>query len=485
MCVLRKNKELTGKRRAAARRACLGVGAIIVLFALSAAPAPVAATEANGVAGTVEVALGSRTTAIKVPAGKSEHVHTDTGFADVIVADPDIADVAPLTDRSLSVFGKKIGTTRVSVYSEEKRLVGVFDIEVSYDTGTLASELAHRFPHAHLKVSSVNGRIMLSGQAPDGPTVDQAVQIAKQFGQEVINSVQVAQAQQVLLEVRFVEVNRTAQRELGIGWRVASKAVTAAIGTTSLLSGNVPFGTVIGHLLQGGTSADAIIQALEERDMARRLAEPNLVALSGDTASFLAGGEIPIPISTSLGQVSVEWKRFGVGLAFTPTVLSDGLINLKIEPEVSQLDPTQVVQFGGIVIPTIIVRRANTTLELRDGQSFAMAGLLQDIGATSQQQLPWLGEVPVLGALFRSAEYQKKETDLVIIVTPHLVQPMRPGEVARVPTDNTLPGNDADLFLGGQPELPLPMQRQLANVDRAPGGHILELGRGASYAEGH
>jgi pilus assembly protein CpaC len=334
-------------------------------------------------------------------------------------------------------------------------------------------------------VSSVNGRIMLSGQAPDGPTVDQAVQIAKQFGQEVINSVQVAQAQQVLLEVRFVEVNRTAQRELGIGWRVASKAVTAAIGTTSLLSGNAPFGTVIGHLLQGGTSADAIIQALEERDMARRLAEPNLVALSGDTASFLAGGEIPIPISSSLGQVSVEWKRFGVGLAFTPTVLSDGLINLKIEPEVSQLDPTQVVQFGSIVIPTIIVRRANTTLELRDGQSFAMAGLLQDTGSTSQQQLPWLGEVPVLGALFRSAEYQKKETDLVIIVTPHLVQPMRPGEVARVPTDNTLPANDADLFLGGQPELPLPMQRQLANVDRAPGGHILELGRGASYAEGH
>ena len=483
MCLLGKDVRANKKDRAIDWRACFAAGAIGMVAALGTPSASAVAAEINGVAGVVEVALGNRATPIRVPVGKSEHVHTDLGFADVVVADPEIADVAPLTDRSLSVFGKKLGTTRVSVYSEGKRLIGVFDIEVSYDTGTLARELGRRFPRAHLKVSSVNGRIMLSGEAPDGPTVDQAVQIAKQFGQDVINSVRVAQAQQVLLEVRFIEVNRTATRELGIGWEVASKSVGAALGTASLLSGNAPFGTVIGHMLRGGNSADAIIRALEERNMARRLAEPNLVALSGDTASFLAGGEIPIPISSSLGQVTVEWKRFGVGLAFTPTVLSDGLINLKIEPEVSQLDPTQVIQFGNIVIPSLIVRRANTTLELRDGQSFAMAGLLQNSASTAQQQLPWLGEVPVLGALFRSAEYQKKETDLVIIVTPHLVRPMRPGEIARVPTDTTLPANDADLFLAGQPELPLPMQRQLANVERAQGGHILDLGTGGSYAE--
>ncbi len=431
----------------------------------------------------VDVSHGVRTAAIRVSTGKSENVHTDTSFTDVVVGDPEIADVAPLTDRSLSILGKKIGTTRVSVYGDGKRLVGVFDVEVSYDVTKLGAELARRFPQAHFRVSSVNGRIMLSGDAPDGMVLDKAVTLAKQFGPEVINSVQVAQPQQVLLEVRFIEVSRSASRELGIQWNVIGSNVSATLGLPNLVSNATPFGTVVANLLKGGTNVDAIIRALEERDMARRLAEPNLVALSGDTASFLAGGEFPFPVAAQLGTVTIEWKRFGVGLAFTPTVLSNGLINMKIEPEVSQLDPSNVLQVGSVTLPSLIVRRANTTIELRDGQSFAMAGLLQNTGTTNQKQLPWIGEVPVLGALFRSAQYQKKETDLAIIVTPHIVRPTRPGDTVRAPTDSSLPANDADFFLLGQSELPPSMQRRVDGVARPLAGHILDLSLGGSYAQ--
>jgi pilus assembly protein CpaC len=466
-------------------------GALIAAIGIAAAVAlwPIAFAQAAD--SLVALGSGQRTESIVVPTGKSQNIRTDTNFVDVVVGDPEIADVMPLTDRSLSILGKKIGTTRVSVYAEGKKLIGVFDIEVSYDVPKLAAELRQRFPRAQLRVSSVNGRIMLSGTCPDGPTLDQAVTIARQFGPDVINSVQVLQAQQVLLEVRFVEIQRTAARELGINWDVVGKNVIATIGQaattagqTALISGNPPFGSVavIGGLLAHGVKIDAIISALEQRDVARRLAEPNLVALSGDTASFLAGGEFPFPVSSSLGQVTIEFKRFGVGLGFTPTVLSNGVINLKIEPEVSQLDPTNVITVSGTTIPSLIVRRANTTVELRDGQSFAIGGLLQNNVDAQQKQLPWLGSVPVLGALFRSALYQKKETDLVIIVTPHIVQPMRPGDVARVPTDDALPGNDADLFLLGEAEITPSMKRRLAGVEPPLVGHILDLGRGPVHA---
>jgi pilus assembly protein CpaC len=469
--------------RARRRRPRWSGGALLftaVVVGLGGALLPVHAVAAES--NVIELGPGGRAASIKISAGKSENIHTDASFGEVVVSDPDIADVMPLTDHSLSILGKKIGTTRVSVYAEAKKLVGVFDIEVTYDTSYLGTELARRFPYAHFRVSSVNGKILLSGEAPDAVTLDSAVTIAKQFGPDVINSVQVAQPQQVLLEVRFVEVTRNASRELGINWNAAANSLTANLGTNSLLSGTAPFGNIVANLLKGGTSVDLIIKALEERDMARRLAEPNLVALSGDTASFLAGGEFPFPVAAQLGTVTVEWKRFGVGLAFTPTVLSNGLINLKIEPEVSQLDPTNTITVGSTVLPSLIVRRANTTIELRDGQSFAIAGLLQNIGNTQQQQLPWLGDVPVLGTLFRSAQYQKKETDLAIIVTPRLVRPTRPGDTVRTPTDSTLPANDADFFLLGKSELTRPEKRQYEGVELPPAGHILDLPRRAYHA---
>jgi pilus assembly protein CpaC len=470
----------------------------------------------------IEVGAGKRTAIVNVYIGKTEDVRTDTSFVEVTVGDPEIADVNPLTDRSLSILGKKSGTSRVSVYAEGKKLIGVFDVEVRYDTSMLSSELKRRFPYARFNVTSVNGRILITGTSPDGPTVDRAIQIARQFGPDVINSVQVLAPQQVVLEVRFIEATRQASRELGVQWNVFGNNLLANVGNRTaaaqlpvtntggglfsqpgvtsggpnvapgsvtispvavagVLSGTAPFGAMVGKMIKGGLEVDAIVSALEQKGLARSLAEPNLVALSGDTASFLAGGEFPVPVPGALGQISIDYKRYGVGLAFTPTVLGDGLINMKVEPEVSQLDTSHPVTVAGISVPPLIVRRASTTVELRDGQSFVIGGLLQSNGQNALSQLPWLGDVPVLGALFRSTSYQKNETDLAIIVTPRLVRPTRPGDVVATPLDGSLPVNDFDLFVMGKIEVSRPTARILAGAQtREFAGHVLDLPKGGA-----
>ncbi len=467
----------------------------------------------------VALSAARRTASVAITAGKTQDVRVDAPFADVMVGDPEVADVTPLTDHSLSILGKKIGTTRVSVYGEGRRTVGIFDVEVSYDVTRLALEL-NRITGGGLRVSSVNGRIMLSGTAPDAVTLDKAVVIARQFAPDIINAVQVLQPQQVVLEVRFVEASREAGRELGVQWNtfgkntltnigsqvpagnlpittpggpfqqpgysgpgaqlggqniLASQLPISPIAAAGVLSGAAPFGFLLGALNRGNFSVNVALNALEQKGLIRSLAEPNLVALSGDTASFLAGGEFPIPVPGSLGTVTIDYKKYGVGLAFTPTVLRQGLINLKIEPEVSELDRSNPVVIAGISVPPLIVRRASTTIELRDGQSFVIGGLLQNKSTTHQQQLPWLGDVPVLGALFSSKRYQKDETDLAIIVTPRLVRPTRPGDLVKTPLDNTLPANDIDFFLMGKAEVTPADVRLAVGHQRRFVGHILDL----------
>jgi pilus assembly protein CpaC len=476
-------------------------GALAMALAVAAVPGFVATASAQRV---ISIASPSRTASVQVPVGKSQDVRTDAAFVDITIGDPEIADVHPLTDRSLSVLGKKIGTTRVSIYGENKKLIGIFDVEVSYDVSRLAEEIAHRFPHSKLRVSSVNGRILLSGSAADAPTLDTALTLAKQFGPEVINSVVVAAPQQVMMEVRFIEVSRSAGRELGVQWNVFSKSGVANVGSrqnasnlpisaptsstnipigeiaAGVLSGASPFGFALGRMINAGTTIDVLINALEEKGIARTLAEPNLVAMSGETASFLAGGEYPIPVASQFGQITVDYKRYGVGLAFTPTVLSGGQINIKIEPEVSEIDTTRSVAVGAsITVPALTVRRASTTIELRDGQSFMIGGLLQSNGRNDVEQLPWLGEVPVLGALFRSASYQKRETDLAIIVTPRLARPMRPGDPIKTPLDNAVAASDLDLFVNGKIEAPKSQLRP-GLPERPFVGHILSLPKGAA-----
>ncbi len=415
---------------------------------------------------------------LRVTINKSETVRVDRPFKEVLVGSSEVADVMPLTDRSIYVLGRKIGITRLTVLDDNKRVMGIVDVEVSYDLSELRRKLARLLPAASIDIRTVNGKIMLSGSVPDAISLNKALALAEEFAPEsVINSLTVSSPQQVMLEVRFVEVNRDSTRDLGVGWNVLGKnfnAITDIAGRTAegaagaLLSGNSPFGAAIASFVTGDVKIDSIIRALEQRGLARRLAEPNLVALSGDTASFLAGGEFPFPVQADDDKISIEFKKFGVGLAFTPTVLSHGLINLKIEPEVSELNPTGGLEVNGVKIPSLAVRRAQTTVELRDGQSFAIAGLLQASHTKTQSQLPWIGEVPVLGALFRSASYQKKETDLVIIVTPRLVKPKIPGGKLITPLDKRIAGNDIDFFLHGKQEIPIA-------GPQPESGHILEL----------
>jgi len=495
-----------GTARAARARRFLTTLAAAAVVASAGLVSP-AAIDAASAQRVLQLTGANRTATVLVPVGKTEDLRIDSPFTDITVGDPDVADVAPLTDRAISVLGKKVGTTRVTVYAEGRRHVGIFDIEVTYEVSRLAIEVA-RVAGPGIKVSSVNGRIMLSGTAQDAVTLDRAVTIARQFAPEIINTVVVAAPQQVMLEVRFIEASRQAGRELGVQWNVFNSRMTANVGSrrpannlpinapssptnipvgevaAGVLSGASPFGFMLGRMLAGGTTIDVLINALEQRGLVRTLAEPNLTTLSGDTASFLAGGEIPIPISQSgaNNSITVEWKRYGVGLAFTPTVLNGGLINLKIEPEVSQLDPNNEIAIGAGLrpIPAIIVRRAATTIELRDGQSFMIGGLLQNESKANVEQVPWLASLPVLGQLFASRSYLKKETDLAIIVTPRLVKPARPGSVIATPLDNTIPANDADFFLTGNAELTRTDQRALVGHGVPFSGHILDLPKGAT-----
>ncbi|MCC2109007.1 MAG: type II and III secretion system protein family protein [Hyphomicrobiales bacterium] len=447
------------------------------LAALLVAAAPLVASPTHAAGAMHRVSFGNGTVAQSVSKGATKTVQTDLAYVDLVVGDPEIADVMPLTDRSFYVHGKKIGMTTVTAYDAQRRRIGAIDLEVGYSTGRLAAELRKQIPNARIKVSSVNGRILLSGEAPDAVAQDAALTIAHQFGGEVLNQMKITSPQQVMLEVRFLEASRQAGKELGVKWDVASKRLNASIGASNLISGATPFGAVLGQLLSGGTKVDVLVQALEGRGLARRLAEPNLTAMSGQTASFLAGGEFPFPVAGANGAVSVEFKKFGVGLSFTPTVLANGVISLKIEPEVSQIDVTNAVSIGGISIPSLVVRRVSTNVELKDGQSFALAGLLQSVSSENINALPWINDVPVIGALFRSTAFERRETELAVIVTPHLVRPTRPGQKLRSPLDATVSVNDVERFLLGKQEIaPADLRVAQGRLVRAGGGHILDLG---------
>jgi pilus assembly protein CpaC len=436
---------------------------------------------------------------IVIPVNKSVTIPVSRPFSSAVVGSPEIADSLPMTDRALYIQAKKIGTTNVSIYDENMRLIKVVDVEVAFDTGNLQSKIRASTGNTGIRVSNDNGQVVLSGTASDALTADKAFNLAKAWSPNgaVINAMTVASPQQVMLKVRFLEVSRTAGRQLGINWTAINGSGTRGVTTGegglvtsppqiggtqngtvtcspsgtcppfgsgifqavgTLVGSNVgaPFGVILAEIVNKGIKIDSLITALETKGLLQRLAEPNLVALSGDTASFQAGGQFPVPVAITSGigvaTPTIEFKDFGILLRFRPTVLSNGIINLSINPEVSELDFTNAVSISGTTIPSILLRRATTTVELRDGQSFAIAGLLQADNARNISQLPWIGSVPVLGALFRSASYQKDEADLVIIVTPSFVQPAPPGARLATPFDDTVPSNDVDFFLFGQTE---------------------------------
>ncbi len=412
---------------------------------------------------------------LRVIRNKSRTFEVTVPFAQAIVGSPEIADVLPVSDRVLYVQGKKVGTTNVSIFDKNKHIIGILDVEVTVDTRAVAQRIRANVGSKGITVSSSQEQLILGGHARNAVDAEQAVQIAGSTEKDVkiVNLIQIDSAQQVMLKVRFVEATRTAERDLGFTWFASNgKGRGAVLGLGSfvqgasgsvinnpgLLSSSTPFAVGLANLASKGANVDLLISALETKGVVRILAEPDLVALSGDTASFLAGGEVPIPVAqTSTGTtpiITVDYKPFGVQLTFQPTVLANGIINLRLMPSVSQLDYANAVSQGTFLIPALTKREAKTTIELRDGQSFAIAGLLQSEGLRNIDQVPWLGSVPVLGSMFRSSEYQQKETDLVVIVTPSLVAPAAPGQKLATPLDNRMPSNDADFFLVGQTEVP-------------------------------
>ena len=480
----------------------LAVGVVVL--------APTRNALANGPSESAPLILNdpARVEHTRLTVNKSRTLKFTRAFAEALVASPDIADVVPLTDQSIYVIGKRIGLTRLTLLDRDKRLMGIVEIEVTFDLKGLREELMRNVPRAHLRISTANGRIILGGIVPDAVALAKVVAITEQFtaGCEeqteapakspppasatqptsvqlqistqvtqktgpgpkcFVNSLTVKAPQQVLLEVRFVEAQRSAARDLGFSWSANSARFSMLTGIGGFPSANVPFGQFLARVLDGGTKVDVLIEALEKRGVVRRLAEPNLTTLSGDTANFLAGGEFPFPVAAERDRITIEFKKFGIGLAFTPTVLAEGQINLKIEPEVSDLDPNNTILVANTQIPSLVVRRANTTVELRDGQSFAIAGLFMSNHTKNTRELPWITQVPVLSTLFRSASYEKEESDLVIIVTPRLVKPAVPGQKLLTPLDQKVASNDRDYFLRGKLEVPTDYE--------GPYGHTLSF----------
>jgi pilus assembly protein CpaC len=443
-----------------------------------------------------------------VPLNKSEMLTVDRAFGRVMVGNDEIADIMPITTRSIYVLGRKLGTTSLTIYDQSNRVMAVVDVAVGPDVVSLRRQMAQLLPAEKIGAHISNEAIVLTGIASNAPAIDRAVQLARTYaGEKVVNMVSVGASQQVMLEVRFSEVRRDTAKRIGIGAFLNSASgrfdgvfgngaqlvpdAETGVGIMQRSAVTDTFGIFRQLFTVGGVSIEGTLDALESKGLVKTLARPTLIALSGETASFLAGGEFPIPViqagstTGNAAQVTVEFKPFGVSLAFTPTVLADGVISLAVEPEVSSLDSSASVQINGLSIPGLRTRRASTVLELRDGEAFAIAGLLQQDYGTTVRQLPILGSLPIIGTLFRSSGFQKGETELVIVVIPRLVQPTRPENVS-LPTDRVKNASEGDLFLMGRTDKAVgvnPLDPEAPPVGAAPAHAPAPGGGGTAPAD--
>jgi pilus assembly protein CpaC len=357
---------------------------------------------------------------ITVPKDKSLSFRLDEPATKIVVAQPDIAEVVATTDRSFYVRGIDTGSTNLLVYGPGGRLMQVIDVRVGTDAVALEHDLDQALPNEHIKVRSFGEGVLLTGDVSNAGVALRAKAIADKFSPEGVTSMLKVEGTQVVLEVRVLEATRNASQDIGLGGSISNGSFNFSFGN-GLIGASPPSGVlnITGHA--GHTTLDAQLAALEQKGVVRTLARPNLVALSGEKASFLAGGEFPFPIPSGLNQISIEFRTYGVKLDFTPTVQDDGEIRLAVTPEVSELDTANTLRVDGISIPALTVRRTSTTVELKDGESLAIGGLFQR-GYTNQlNQIPGLGNIPILSALFRSTRWQRNETELLVIVTPHIV----------------------------------------------------------------
>ena len=378
----------------------------------------------GGAAAQVAASDEAMTRSITVAKDKSAAFRLDYPVSEIVVAQPETLQLVATTDHSFYIRGKALGVTNILVYDKQHRLAQVIDVHVCQDIHALQSDLETALPGEHIIAASFAGGVLLSGRASTSAVETRAKAIAERYApKEVSSTVSIQAAQQVMVEVRMIEASRTSLRD--VGFNVNAQNQTFALVTGNGLSSNqAPQGTLnlMGRI--GGASVDVTLAALEQQGVIRTLAKPNLIAMSGEEASFLAGGEFPYPVPQGLNIVTVDFRTYGVKLKVIPTVEDNGEIRLKIAPEVSQLDPAHSVTVNGISLPALITSNASTTVELRDGQSFAIAGLFQQGYNNTLDQFPGLGNLPVLGALFRSSNYQKQQTELIIIVTPRLTTPV-------------------------------------------------------------
>ena len=484
-------------------------GLTVVIFAVLLGGQSRARAE-SGVSSVPAIKIEREVGAIKnlaLETGQNRLLVLSEPIGRVSVADPRIADLKVITPMQLLLTSRGVGTTDLTLWNKRDEPL-VLSLQVTRNLERLKTQLAELFPDEKISVSAAGDLVVLTGEVSDVRVPERAAEVAQLHAEKVANLIKVVGNQQVQLEVKFAEVSRSGLRELGInffhqdaggrflgGITNPGQLPDSFVGVPGALSGSgqppvpAPAGGGFSLFFSGLPTFpfSAVLNILEQSGLAKMLAEPTLVALSGQEAKFLVGGEFPIPMSSSLGAVSVLWKKFGIILSFTPTVIADGALHLKLSAEVSDVDPARSVTIGGISIPGLTSRQSETTVRLADGQSFAIAGLLSDKVQSTVSKIPLLGDLPILGALFRSVNYQRNETELLVVVTAHLAKPVAPHDAPHLPTDNELNDpNDVQLFLfgsvgGGHPDDPgSTMNRAAADApalrtalkDRGPSGEL-------------
>lgn len=421
---------------------------------------------------SLTVMQGEVSSALQVPMNRAVVVEAENPFAELSIANPGIADISTLSDRTIYVLGKAPGRTTLTLLGPDGRLITNVEVQVTPDIAEFKERLRQILPGEAIEVRTANDGIVLSGVVSSIERLDRALDLANRYAPDrVSNLMVVGGTQQVMLKVRFAEVQRRIIKDLSAGLNIiqagSDAVLSAASGAGSLVAGT-SLGTAASTQLNldntsvgqfgigfdvGSVGFGVLLEALETKNLVRTLAEPNLTALSGQEASFLAGGEYPIPVSDADGGVTIEYKPFGVQLSFIPRVVDGHRINLELNAAVSSIDLGTSVTNSGFAVNGFNRRETKTTVEMMDGQSFAIAGLLQDDFSDSAAQVPWLGDIPILGALFRSANYERDQSELVVIITPHLVTPTR-GEALALPTDRVRIPTESELFLFGQTARP-------------------------------
>jgi len=428
--------------------------------------------------------------AFYVPINRSELITTKSDMAEVVITDPEVANVLVHGKRKVSVIGLAVGQTTLRIFDANHKLIRSTDVVVTYDLPAVRKALKQFLPNENIGVSMVNTRIALTGDVGSAAAAASAMEIAEEFltgkrkateepranaiadnsgASPILNMMKISSGQQVMLRIRIGEAQRSAIKNLGISLQaVGSSGLPFTIGTGmgralseavggdnnfsygsyNLSSDNNSYGFISGQT-PGSTGIGGQLEALERNGMVKILAEPNLTALSGEEAQFLAGGEFPVPVPQDGGTTTIEYKPFGVALKFTPYVLSPNRIRIQVNPEVSEVsNQNSFVTSSGFTAPSIITRRASTTVELAPGESFMIAGLMRDDVSTSIDQLPGAGDIPVLGALFRSTAFKRNESELVISVTPYLVDPVKGSDI-KLPTDDYRPASFMEsIFFG-------------------------------------